>query len=108
MRRILIRLVVLALLFSGFWHFAMTPNPLAKQAVTGKTNQHVDAQSDTSLPLQWPPRAEDGRTESFFDALVLYFKTLFAADEIVQDARDVADKAAQRQQEIDSAVELAN
>lgn len=60
---------------------------------------------DKSLPLGWPPVAEDGRRESFLGAISTYFRTLFAADEIVQNAQELADKTAQRQQELDKAIE---
>lgn len=101
MRKILFRLILLALLFGGFWHFSATlwkTNPY-----TGDIGKQVDG--DPSLPLSWPPRAEDGRTESILDALTLYFKTLFSADEVVQQAQEVADKAAQRQQDIEKQIE---
>jgi len=87
-------LLIIAVLAFGF--FAVIP--ANQQAVTAND-------IDYSLPLSWPPRAEDGRRESFFNAIALYFRTLFSADELIQDAHSVADRAAQRQRQLDNALE---
>ena len=61
-----------------------------------------------SLPLTWPPRAEDGRSASFLTGIAAYFKTLFSAEDIVEDAKNTAREAAKRQQALQQTIENAD
>ena len=95
LRRLASLVIFLALLSVIYQHF-----PSSKQSAATDS-----ANIDKSLPLGWPPVAEDGRRESFLGAISTYFKTLFAADEIVQNAQEIAETASQRQQKLDKAIE---
>jgi len=94
MRKLVTILILLA--FSLFAYSNYFPSRTAPEPLSTNTSE---------LPLSWPPRAEDGRRESIISALTVYFQTLFSADEIIEEAKSVADKAAQRQQDIEQTID---
>lgn len=93
-------LITIALLCGVYFSLQTFLKP---QAMNPDIQQILSPPADpTTTPRSvWPPRAEDGRTESFFQALKTYFNTLLAADQIVEDAKAVAEKAQQREQLLD-------